>query len=139
MIEEAWDAYRCPKCGSAAQFYKEELSVTRWTYNPKKQWWDYERCTPGEEYGYHSAQDDYLKADTICCCTCHYIIKMPEGSPVNTIHMEDWLKDLACRWQEQKAQRQKLQDELAAAQENFNPVGFVADLEAKIKALEVIS
>jgi hypothetical protein len=51
MIEETWDAYRCPKCGSPAQFYEKELSVTRWTYNPKKQDWDYEGSLPVEEYG----------------------------------------------------------------------------------------
>jgi hypothetical protein len=30
MIEQALDAYRCPKCGAPARFYELELSVTSW-------------------------------------------------------------------------------------------------------------
>jgi hypothetical protein len=148
LIEDALKHYRCPQCRGRGNFYMKEASFTAWKYNLKKKslnfitCWEFRNCEPIEEFGYTTEDyfdtaEDFLKR--VFCGDCMTVLTMSDGTPVEPDRMDDWLKELARRWYDQQVERQKLVAELAVAKETLNPVGTIADLEAKIKALETIS
>ena len=63
----------------------------------------------------------------------------PDGSVLKATEMGEWLAHLGFRWKKQEEERRVLLDQLKKAQESLNPVGTIAELEAKIKALETVS
>lgn len=142
-ILEALEHYQCPACGSRKAIFEEvELSVTTWTYNAKKGEWEYSGCESVEEHGYSPEDMMEIPAYQVCCGICERPICWPDGTVVNVLGrlgFDDWLNSLADEWEAQQKAKGKLAAEVEAAKENINPVGHLAELEARLKALDNIT
>jgi hypothetical protein len=142
-ILEALEHYRCPDCGNPASFVELEVSVTTWTYNPKKGRWDYSGCESVEEHAI-DPHDVHEEVYQVQCQSCQKPLTWPDGTVVDVFDQEpggfsEWLEALADEWEAQKAERAKLAAELEAAKQGINPVGHLVELEGRLKALETIT
>lgn len=142
-IREALGHYRCPHCGSPADFIERELSVTNYAYDIKKERWVVD--------GHESAEDNAIEAEEVLeesyevkCGSCDSAIRWADGSVVKAAlcdygSFQDWLNALADQWENQKKELEKLSAELEKAKQDFNPPGFYGDLENRVKKTETIT
>jgi hypothetical protein len=142
-ILEALEHCRCPECGKPASFVELEVSVTTWTYNPKKGRWDYSGCESVEEHAI-DPHDVHEEVYQVQCQSCQKPLTWPNRRVVDALDsnhggFSEWLEALADEWEAQKEERVTLAAELEAAKENINPVGHLAELEARLKALDTIT
>jgi hypothetical protein len=143
QIAEALGHYRCPSCGGPARFSQQELSATAWTYDVKKSEWRFDGCQSVLDLGI-DPQDLLDDAYHVRCRSCDHGLTWPDGSPVSASpfaspDFDGWLLALVKRWEEQKAERALLTQELESAKQGLPPLGLLAQLEARVKALETIS
>lgn len=145
QIQQALEAYRCPHCGGPADFIERELSVTTWGFNARKGRWDFEGHEAADDYNIepeNALQDAYQ----VECRKCGNVICWHDGAVVKAASAEesfgfdDWLRALANQWVSQKVQLEKATAELEEVKKKgFAPVGTIAGLEARVKALKSIT
>ena len=100
--------------------------------------WVYSGCESVEDHSYSPEDMMDIPAYQVCCRICEHPILWPDGTVVNTLgepSFEDWLEALADDWERQKEERIKLDGELEEAKQDINPVGHLAEIEARLKAL----
>ncbi len=141
-ITEALEHYRCPSCGETNPgFFEREVRIVTFRLGYKKWGWKMMESLPVKEYAYEDADmvSEDIARSFVRCDNCEEVVVMPDGSPVTVENFHEWSEDLARRWLSRQAERESLAEQLAKAKESLNPVGTVADLEAKLAALESVS
>jgi hypothetical protein len=147
QIKDALAHYRCPACGKVEPgFLYRELLVCTFKFNRKgrtfSQWplhftntlEDEGYCVPGD----FEDVDDFT-THPVRCFHCDEPVCKPDGSVLTVYDFEEWLEHLGQRWEAQVRERAVLKEELNRLSDTLPPLGTIPPLEAKIKALELIS
>ena len=146
-IKDALAHYRCPACGKVDPgFMYDELHIVEFRFDPNanidRQWprFDSVRFVDGMlDPLAHFDNDHPLITEPVRCGGCQEVVCKADGSPVPILEFNEWLEDLGKRWEAMVRERAKLKKELNRVSATLPPVGTIAPLEEKIKALEFIS
>jgi hypothetical protein len=147
-IKDALAHYRCPACGKVNPgFMYEELRVVEFRFNPKATdihyQWPKHDSNRFEDSRYdreaHFDGDHELVTEPVRCADCGEVVCKLDGSPVTICNFDKWLEHLSQRWEAQVRERAVLKAELSRVSATLPPVGTIAPLEEKIKALEFLS
>jgi hypothetical protein len=151
-VAEALAFYRCPHCEGNAKFRVKELSVTDWDYDFRKGRFQVAGWQPVGDYGYSSEEvGDFWSQpstlalcghnaplDTVLCGHCEQPV-LWHDHVVPGDDMQEWLEDVARRWEAQVAERTALVKRLAKLEAGFPQVGECEPIRERIKQLETIS
>lgn len=142
QIKDALAHYRCPACGKVNPgFVYKEVQVCAFKFDPTGRpphQWPLHSTSTLEDEDYAAYDHDDFTTLPVRCFECDEPVRKPDGSVLTAFDSDEWLQDLGQRWQSQVRERANLKAQLDRMSATLPPVGTIAALEAKIKALEFI-